>query len=84
MDSLPPPLEPGEHLSVRQKQVLICAAAGLTSRQTAERLYVSRRSIDRDVQEVCAALEVPTIAAAVLKAYRFGVIRDEHLESLGI
>jgi two-component system secretion system response regulator SalR len=83
MNSLPPALEPSEHLSIRQKQVLICAAVGLTSRQTAERLYISRRSIDRDVREVCEAFEVPTLAAAVLRAYRFGVIKDEHLDEFG-
>ncbi|WP_199036828.1 helix-turn-helix domain-containing protein [Glycomyces salinus] len=82
MHSPGPHLEPSDHLSARVKQVLIYAAAGLTNRQIADRLFVSRRSVDRDVKEACEALEMPTRTAVVLEAYRVGVIRDDHLSEL--
>lgn len=83
MDSLAPELDPVDYLSARQKQALICAAAGLTNREIAERLFVSTRSIDRDLKEACVTLQAQTRTAAVLQAYRQGVIRDEHLEPSG-
>jgi HD-GYP domain-containing protein (c-di-GMP phosphodiesterase class II) len=61
------PRNPGE-LSRREVEVLRLAALGLTTRQIAERLYISPKTADHHIQHIYAKIGVSTRAAAALWA----------------
>jgi pimeloyl-ACP methyl ester carboxylesterase/DNA-binding CsgD family transcriptional regulator len=67
--------EPGaELLSSREREVLTLVADGLTEREIAERLVVSRHTVHRHMANIRAKLARSSGAAAVAEATRLGLI----------
>jgi DNA-binding CsgD family transcriptional regulator/tetratricopeptide (TPR) repeat protein len=65
---------PGAHgLSDREIEVLVLVASGMTNKDIARKLFVSKKTIDRHVSNVFAKLAVPTRAAATAWAHRNGL-----------
>ena len=67
------PRNPGG-LSRREVDVLQLAAKGLTTRQIAERLYISTKTADHHIQHVYVKIGVSTRAAAALWAMQNAVV----------
>jgi DNA-binding NarL/FixJ family response regulator len=61
-------------LSSREVQVLHLAAKGLTTRQIAERLFISPKTADHHIQHVYTKIGVSTRAAAALWAMQHAVV----------
>jgi DNA-binding CsgD family transcriptional regulator len=62
-------------LSGREVEVLGLAARGLTTREIAERLYISPKTTDHHIQHVYTKIGVSTRGAAALWAMQHGVVR---------
>jgi len=67
------PQNPGG-LSRREVEVLHLAAIGLTTRQIAERLYISAKTADHHIQHIYAKIGVSTRAAAALFAMQHDLV----------
>jgi HD-GYP domain-containing protein (c-di-GMP phosphodiesterase class II) len=67
------PQHPGG-LSRREVEVLRLAAKGLTTRQIADRLYISPKTADHHIQHVYTKIGVSTRAAAALWAMQHAVV----------
>ena len=67
------PQSPGG-LSRREVDVLRLAARGLTSRQIADRLFISPKTTDHHIQHIYNKIGVSTRAAAALWAMQQGVL----------
>ena len=65
---------PRNPLSVREREVLSCLAAGLSNADAASKLFVSRETVKTHVAHVLRKLEVFDRAAAVDKATRIGLL----------
>jgi DNA-binding NarL/FixJ family response regulator len=61
-------------LSGREVEVLQLAARGLTTREIAERLYISPKTADHHIQHVYSKIGVSTRAAAALWAIQHDVV----------
>jgi DNA-binding NarL/FixJ family response regulator len=61
-------------LTQRELQVLHLVATGETDQGIADRLYLSRRTINCHVANILAKLEVPSRTAAVMSAARIGLL----------
>lgn len=61
-------------LSGREVEVLRLAAQGLTTRQIAERLYISTKTADHHIQHTYTKIGVSTRGAAALWAMQHGVV----------
>ena len=68
------PRHPGG-LSRREVEVLQLAARGLTTREIADRLYISPKTADHHIQHVYTKIGVSTRAAAALWAIQHDVVR---------
>ena len=62
----------GSHLTVRETEVLGLVALGLTNAQIAERLFLSRRTIDQHVSSIYNRLGISSRAAAT----RFAILNN--------
>ena len=62
-------------LSSREIDVLRLAAKGLTTRQIADRLYISPKTADHHIQHVYNKIGVSTRAAAALWAIQYDVVQ---------
>jgi len=62
-------------LSAREVEVLHLAARGLTTREIADRLYISPKTADHHIQHVYTKTGVSTRAAAALWAMEHGIVR---------
>jgi DNA-binding CsgD family transcriptional regulator len=67
------PRNPGG-LSHREVDVLGLAARGLTTRQIADRLYISTKTADHHIQHIYNKIGVSTRAAAALWAMQHAVV----------
>ena len=61
-------------LSRREKEVLKHIASNLTSQQIADKLFVSKRTIDNHRMNLMLKLDVKNVAALVKKAIQMGLI----------
>ena len=61
-------------LTRREEQVLRLVAGGETDRRIAERLYVSKRTINTHVSNILAKLDVESRREAVVTAVRLGLL----------
>jgi DNA-binding NarL/FixJ family response regulator len=61
-------------LTRRELEVLHLVARGETDQGIADRLYVSRRTINCHVASILAKLDVPSRTAAVMTAARIGLL----------
>lgn len=62
-------------LSRREKEVLECIASDLTSQQIADKLFVSKRTIDSHRLNLMMKLDVKNSAALVKKGIQLGLIK---------
>ena len=71
-----PPLAPAppRGLSEREAEVLRLVATGMTNAQIAERIFLSRRTVDAHVQRIYAKLDVNSRAAATRFAVDHGLV----------
>jgi non-specific serine/threonine protein kinase len=69
----PAPLATSHGLTRREVEVLRLMAAGLTDREIAERLFISRRTASHHAAAILAKLGVSTRRAAAAEARRLGV-----------
>lgn len=65
------------HLTARERQVLALLVQGVSSKQLAERLYLSRNTIRTHVQNICSKLQVHSRLEAVAFAVRYGMFDME-------
>jgi DNA-binding NarL/FixJ family response regulator len=61
-------------LTQRELQVLHLVATGETDQGIADRLYLSRRTINCHVANILAKLDVPSRTAAAMSAARIGLL----------
>ena len=61
-------------LTRRELEVLHLVATGETDQRIADRLYLSRRTINCHVANILAKLDVPSRTAAVMTAARIGLL----------
>lgn len=66
---------PKDPLSTREREVLQLIAEGYTSRQIAERLELSRRTVENHRTNIMSKLGIRTVAGLVRYALREGIIR---------
>ncbi|MGV1047332.1 MAG: response regulator transcription factor [Solirubrobacterales bacterium] len=59
----------------RELEVLQLAARGLTTRQIADRLYISPKTADHHIQHIYGKIDVSTRAAAALWAMQHTVVQ---------
>jgi predicted ATPase/DNA-binding CsgD family transcriptional regulator/DNA-binding XRE family transcriptional regulator len=72
----PAPVGPPEHpggLSQREVEVLRCVAAGLTNGETADRLYISRRTVDAHMRRIYDKLDLARREDVVRFALEHGI-----------
>ncbi len=67
------PDRPGD-LSRREVEVLLLVADGLTTREIADRLYISPKTADHHIQHIYTKIGVSSRAAATLWAFQHGVV----------
>lgn len=78
-DTLYPDLEPADHVTPRQRQILICLVHGMSRDLIAQELFLSRSTVNRDIRELTTALQAPSPEALGALAYRVGLLNEEHL-----
>jgi len=71
---IPPPRTSGT-LTVREREVLALLVEGLSNPQIAERLFLSKRTVEHHVGNIFAKLGVATRAEALASAVRHGTTR---------
>jgi len=70
-----------EQLSVREREVLLLAAKGLSSKEVAKRLYISERTVQTHLASIYDKLGSRNKTEALLLALKYGVVTlDELLE----
>jgi DNA-binding CsgD family transcriptional regulator len=68
------PRNPGG-LTPREAEVLGLAARGLTTREIADRLYISPKTADHHIQHIYGKIDVSTRAAAALWAMQNSLVQ---------
>jgi DNA-binding NarL/FixJ family response regulator len=61
-------------LTPRELEVLLLVARGETDQGIADRLFLSRRTVNSHVSNILAKLDVPSRTAAVIAAARIGLL----------
>ncbi len=61
-------------LSRREKEILACIATDLSSQQIADKLFISKRTVDSHRTSLLMKLEVKNAAALVKKAIQLGLV----------
>jgi DNA-binding CsgD family transcriptional regulator len=77
-DNMPGHTPIGE-LTPRQRSILLEMAKGLGYQQIAKSLYLSTRTVEREVTKLAKALGVQGPVAVGARAYAVGILNDEHL-----
>ncbi|HKG26885.1 MAG TPA: tetratricopeptide repeat protein [Thermomicrobiales bacterium] len=70
----PAPRPPGEPLTAREMEVLRLLSEGLSTRDIADRLYISHRTVSTHTTNLLGKMRVETRAAAIALAHRTGMI----------
>ena len=61
-------------LTPREVEVLALIASDATNREIAQRLYLSKRTVEHHVSAILAKLEAPNREAAVARARKAGLV----------
>jgi len=61
-------------LSRREVEVLLLVADGLTTREIADRLYISPKTADHHIQHIYTKIGVSNRAAATLWAFQHAIV----------
>ncbi|MBP1042905.1 response regulator transcription factor [Vagococcus sp. BWB3-3] len=64
-----------DSLSEREKEILKCAAEGLKQQEIAERLHISRRTVNNHLLSINEKLQVNSTVSAIIQAIELGIIR---------
>jgi DNA-binding CsgD family transcriptional regulator len=64
-------------LTKREREVLSLVASGDTDGKVAEKLAISRRTVNRHMSNIFLKLAVPSRAAATVYAFRCGFLSQE-------
>lgn len=76
------PEDPTEfRFTKRQQEILVLMAQGNGYKEIADCMFLSSRTVERDVARVAKALGVSSHVAIGAIAYAEGLLRDEHLKS---
>ncbi|WP_199042026.1 response regulator transcription factor [Glycomyces salinus] len=73
-----PDLDPLDHVTPRQRQILIHLVHGKTREAIARNLYLSRSTVNRDIRDMTRCLGASSPEALGALAYRAGLIVEEH------
>lgn len=68
-----------EQLSVREREVLLLAAKGLSSKEVAKRLFISERTVQTHLASIYDKLGSKNKTEALLLALKYGVVTLEEL-----
>ena len=68
-----------EQLSVREREVLLLAAKGLSSKEVAKQLYISERTVQTHLASIYDKLGSRNKTEALLLALKYGVVTLEEL-----
>ena len=68
-----------EQLSIREREVLLLAAKGLSSKEVAKRLYISERTVQTHLASIYDKLGSRNKTEALLLALKYGVVTLEEL-----
>ncbi|HUY62060.1 MAG TPA: response regulator transcription factor [Candidatus Dormibacteraeota bacterium] len=71
------PAQPGQRLTARELEVLACVAQEMSNRAVGQRLFISENTVKTHVRNILTKLEVGDRAAAVLRAWRQGLLPGE-------
>ncbi|KAF1295113.1 DNA-binding response regulator [Enterococcus sp. JM4C] len=63
-----------EKLTDREKEILQCAASGLTQQEIAETLYISRRTVNNHLQAINEKLSVNSTISAIVRGIELGLV----------
>lgn len=74
-----PDLRPAEHVTPRQRQILIHLVRGQTREVIAKELHLSRSTVNRDIKDMTGSLGASSPEALGALAYRAGFLGEEHL-----
>jgi DNA-binding CsgD family transcriptional regulator len=74
-----PDLRSADHVTPRQRQILIHLVRGKTREVIAKELHLSRSTVIRDIREMTGMLGASSPEALGALAYRAGVLGEEHL-----
>ncbi len=68
-----------EALSAREREVLILASKGLSSKEVAARLFISERTVQTHLASIYDKLGAKNKTEALLLALKYGVVTLEEL-----
>ena len=68
-----------EQLSVREREVLLLAAKGLSSKEVAKHLFISERTVQTHLASIYDKLGSRNKTEALLLALKYGVVTLEEL-----
>lgn len=78
-DTVYPDLNPIEHITPRQRQILIHLVRGKKREVIAKELFLSRSTVNRDIRDMTITLGAPSPEALGALAYRAGFLEEKHL-----
>lgn len=73
-----PDLEPFDHVTPRQRQILVHLVRGKTRDAIAKEMFLSQSTVNRDVRDMAAVLGAVSPEALGALAYRAGFLGDGH------
>lgn len=78
-----PDLDPDDHVTPRQRQILIHLVRGMTREVIARELFLSRSTVNREVRDLNRTLGAASPEALGALAFRAGFLSEEHFGRTG-
>ncbi|WP_269447592.1 response regulator transcription factor [Amphibacillus xylanus] len=63
-------------LTEKEQEILVEVSKGLTNEETAENVYMSKRTLERNLTNIYKKLQVASREEALVKAFELGLIPD--------
>ena len=76
-----PDLKPIDHITARQRQILILLVRGRRRESIAKTLFVSRSTVNREISAMMSILGATSPEGLGALAYKTGILNDRHLHS---